>query len=105
MSAATCSAIPPNPAGAATPTEFARRLGLLMRHRGRSLDSVALRCRDAGMPISRATVHNLIVARGTPRRESVLAFLLGCGLPPREQSSWLTTFDRVYAQPTRVPVS
>ena len=44
-------AVHPDPAGAATPVEFARRLQALMRAYRRSLDSVARRSRDAGTPI------------------------------------------------------
>lgn len=96
MTAATISTIPPDPTGAATPAEFARRLRALMAARRRSLDSVARRSRDAGTPISRATVHNLITAASTPRRDSLVAFLRGCGVPPREQVRWLSTYDVVY---------
>jgi hypothetical protein len=88
---------PADPAGAATPVEFARRLRALMDARGRSLDSVARRSRDAGTPISRATVHNLTTAGSVPRRDSLVAFLRGCGVAPREQIRWLITFDDVYA--------
>jgi hypothetical protein len=96
MSAATTWSIPPDPTGAGTPVEFARRLRALMDARKRSLDSVARRSRDAGTPISRATVHNMITAASTPRRDSLVGFLRGCGVPPREQIRWLTTFDAVY---------
>jgi hypothetical protein len=97
MSTATMS-IPPDPTGAGTPIEFARRLRALMITRRRSLDSVARRSKDAGTPISRATVHNLVTGGGVPRRESLVRFLRGCGVPPREQIRWLVTFDRVYAE-------
>jgi hypothetical protein len=53
------------------------------------------------MPISRATVHNLTTARSVPRRESLLGFLRGCGVPPREQIRWLSKFDEVYADGRR----
>ncbi|MEU4236219.1 helix-turn-helix transcriptional regulator [Actinoplanes sp. NPDC026619] len=96
MSAATVSTVPPDPIGAATPVEFAMRLRALMTARRRSLDSVARRSRDAGTPISRATVHNLITAAGSPRRDTLVCFLRGCGVPPREQVRWLTTYDVVY---------
>jgi hypothetical protein len=96
MSVATTSINPPDPTGAATPIEFASRLRALMAARRRSLDSVARRSLDAGTPISRATVHNLITAGSVPRRDSLVAFLRGCGVPPREQIRWLTTFDKVY---------
>ena len=43
--------------------------------RRRSLDSVARRSKDAGTPISRATVHNLITGGSMPRRETLLGFL------------------------------
>jgi Helix-turn-helix domain len=101
MSAPTTSKVPPDPTGAATPVEFARRLRALMDTRRRSLDSVAQRSRDAGTPISRATVHNLTTAGSVPRRESLVRFLRGCGVPPREQIRWLTTFDQVYPDPSR----
>lgn len=96
MSTITTWTVPPDPTGAATPGEFARRLRALMEARRRSLDSVARRSRDAGTPISRATVHNLISGGGNPRRDSLVAFLRGCGVPPREQIRWLTKFDEVY---------
>jgi hypothetical protein len=96
MSILTTSKAPPDPTGAATPIEFAHRLRALMDARRRSLDSVARRSLDAGTPISRATVHNLITAGSVPRRDSLVAFLRGCGVPPREQIRWLTTFDKVY---------
>jgi hypothetical protein len=97
MSAVTTTSLtPPDPTGAATPVEFAGRLRALMHARRRSLDSVARRSREAGTPISRATVHNLITAGGTPRRETLLGFLRGCGVPPREQIQWLLTFNKVY---------
>ena len=98
MSTATALTVPPDPTGAATPVEFARRLRALMDARRRSLDSVARRSRDAGTPISRATVYNLITAASVPRRDSVVAFLRGCGVPPREQIRWLTKFDTVYPE-------
>ena len=101
MSAATTSTVPPDPTGAATPVELARRLNALMQARRRSLDSVARRSRDAGTPISRATVHNLITARSVPRRESLVGFLRGCGVPPREQIRWLTKFDEVFPEGRR----
>src|SRR4051812_18105536 len=102
MSVATTSAvIPADPAGAATPGEFARRLRALMVARRRSLDSVARRSKDAGTPISRATVHNLISGGGGPRRETLLGFLRGCGGPPREQIRWLTKRDGVYPDARR----
>src|SRR3954470_22234761 len=97
----TLAMVPADPAGAATPGEFARRLRALMAARRRSLDSVARRSRDAGTPISRATVHNLITAGGVPRRESLVRFLRGCGVPPPEQIRWLTTFDEVYPDSRR----
>ena len=104
MSVATTSAVvPADPAGAATPGEFARRLRALMVARRRSLDSVARRSKDAGTPISRATVHNLITGGSMPRRETLLGFLRGCGVPPREQIRWLTAFDVVYAQGRPTP--
>ena len=96
MNAATPSAVPPEPSGATTPVEFARRLRALMAAHRRSLDSVAQRSRDAGTPISRATVHNLITAGNTPRQETLVGFLRGCGVPPREQIRWLITFHKVY---------
>lgn len=96
MSASTISTVPPDPTGAATPVELARRLRALMDARKRSLDSVARRSREAGTPISRATVHNLTTARSVPRRESLLGFLRGCGVPPREQIRWLSKFDELY---------
>jgi hypothetical protein len=101
MNAVTTKAVPPDPTGAATPVEFAGRLRALMHTRRRSLDSVARCSRDAGTPISRATVHNLITAGGTPRQETVLGFLRGCGVPPREQIRWLITFNQVYADGRR----
>ncbi|WP_433301548.1 helix-turn-helix domain-containing protein [Actinoplanes sp. CA-030573] len=97
MSAAT-TLVPSDPTGV-TPVEYARRLRALMRERGRSLDSVARRSRDAGTPISRATVHNLVTGSGVPRRDSVVAFLRGCGVPAREQIPWLIAFGRVYPDP------
>jgi hypothetical protein len=109
MSTATISTVPPDPTGAATPVEFAQRMRALMDACRRSLDSVAMRSRDAGTPISRATVHNLTTARSVPRRDSLVAFLRGCGVPPREQIRWLTKFDEIYpdgrrgAQPRLVP--
>jgi hypothetical protein len=96
MSTATIPAVPPDPTGAVTPAEFAGRLHALMAARRRSLDSVARRSRDAGTPISRATVHNLITARSVPRRDSLVAFLRGCGVPPQEQIRWLTKFNQVF---------
>lgn len=101
MSAPIMLAIPPDPRGAATPIEFARRLRSLMDTRRRSVDSVTRRSRDAGTPISRATVYNLITAGGVPRRETVVGFLRGCGVPPREQIRWLTVFDEVYPDDRR----
>ncbi|GAA3351727.1 hypothetical protein GCM10020358_82550 [Amorphoplanes nipponensis] len=97
MNAATRPVVPPDPTGAATPVEFAGRLRALMDTRRRSLDSVARRSKDAGTPISRATVHNLVTAASTPRQETLVGFLRGCGVPPREQIRWLITFQRVYA--------
>jgi len=103
MSAASMPAILPDPTGAATPVEFAERLRALMATRRRSLDSVAKRSKDAGTPISRATVHNLITAGGTPRQETVLGFLRGCGVPPREQIRWLITFNAIHPDGHRRP--
>jgi hypothetical protein len=96
MNAVTTPLAPPDPTGAATPVEFARRLRALMLTRRRSLDSVARRSKDAGTPISRATVHNLVTAASTPRQETLVGFLRGCGVPPREQIRWLITFHKVY---------
>jgi hypothetical protein len=96
-------AVPPDPTGAATPAEFARRLQALMAARRRSLDSVARRSRDAGTPISRATVHNLITAGSVPRRDTLVGFLRGCGVPPREQIRWLTKFDQVFRDGSATP--
>jgi hypothetical protein len=87
--------------GAATPLDFADRLRTLMQACRRSPDSVARRSQYAGTPISRATVYNLITAEGVPRRESLLGFLRGCGVPAREQVRWLVTFDRIYADGRR----
>lgn len=101
MSAVTTWPVPPDPIGAATPAEFARRLRALMDARGRSLDSVARRSRDVGIPISRATVHNLITVGSVPRRESVVGFLHGCGVSIPEQIRWLITFDEVYSDGRR----
>ncbi|WP_212989263.1 XRE family transcriptional regulator [Actinoplanes auranticolor] len=101
MNVTTTSAVPPDPTGAATPVEFAGRLRALMSVRRRSLDSVAKRSRDAGTPISRATVHNLITAASTPRQDSLVGFLRGCGVPPREQIRWLITFHKVYPEGQR----
>jgi hypothetical protein len=46
-------------------------------------------------------VHNLVTGRTVPRRDSLVAFLRGCGIPPREQVRWLATFDAVYPDPRR----
>jgi hypothetical protein len=106
MTTAVTQTAPPDPTGAATPIEFAHRLRALMVTRRRSLDSVARRSRDAGTPISRATVHNLIsAAGGHPRRDTLVGFLRGCGVPPREQIRWLTKFDEVYPDGRRAPVN
>ena len=101
MSAATISTVPPDPTGAATPVEFARRLRALMDACRCSLDSVAQRSREAGAPISRATVHNLTTARSIPRRESLVRFLHSCGVPTREQIRWLIKFDELYPDDRR----
>lgn len=93
---AEITAIPADPIGAVTPAEFGRRLQALILARRRSVDSVARRSREAGTPISRATVYNLISGTGASRRDTLVAFLRGCGVPPREQIRWLTTFDRVH---------
>jgi hypothetical protein len=66
MSVAARLAAPPTPDGAATPVEFAQRLRALMDAGGCSLDRVARSSRDAGTPISRATVHNLVTGQGRP---------------------------------------
>jgi hypothetical protein len=89
------SAIPADPIGAVTPADFGRRLHALIQARRRTVDSVARRSREAGTPISRATVYNLISGTAS-RRDTLVAFLRGCGVPPREQIRWLTTFDRVH---------
>ena len=104
MSTAYTWTTPPDPTGAGTPVEFARRLRALMDAHKRSLDSVARRSRDAGTPISRATVHNMITAASTPRRDSLVGFLRGCGVPAREQIRWLTTFDDVFPDGRRSAV-
>jgi hypothetical protein len=85
-----------DPMNAATPHDFAHRLRALMQERRRSADSVARRSRYAGTPISRATVYNLLAGEGVPRRETMLGFLRGCGVPAHEQIRWLVTFDRLY---------
>jgi hypothetical protein len=97
--------IPPDPTGATAPGELAERLHALMRARRRSVDSVVRRSRDAGTPISRATTYNLIRGTGAPRRDSLVAFLRGCGIPPREQIRWLTAFDRVHRGGSAAPAS
>jgi hypothetical protein len=99
MSAESTMPVPPDPTAGATPAEFAERLQALMRTHRRSVDSLVRRSRDLGTPISRATVYNLLGATGVPRRDSVVAFLLACGLSTREQIRWLTTFDQVNARP------
>jgi hypothetical protein len=96
MNADSTTPVPPEPTGSASTGEFAQRLHSLMQARRRSVDSVTRRSRDAGTPISRATVYNLITGTGVPRRDSLVAFLRGCGVPPQEQIRWLTTFDRVH---------
>src|ERR1700754_1111388 len=90
-----------DPTRAATPLDFAHRLRALMKEQRRSADSVARRSRYAGMPISRATVYNLIAAEGVPRRETVLGFLRGCGVPAQDLGRWLVTFDRLYPEGRR----
>ena len=89
----------PDPTGSTTPAEFTEHLRALMHTLRRSVDSLARRSRDAGTPISRATIQNLIRGIGVPRRDTVVAFLRACGLPLREQIRWLTAFDQVYARP------
>jgi hypothetical protein len=101
MNSRTTLATPADPTGAATPAEYAQRLRALVRARRFSVDSIVRRSREAGTPISRATVYNMVAGNGTPRRDSVVAFLRGCGVPAREQIRWLTTFDRVYPDPYR----
>jgi hypothetical protein len=102
MNAIIALGVTPDPIGATTPVEFARRLRALMAVRRCSLHVVARRSREAGTPISRATVHNLVTAKGEPRRDSVLAFLRGCGLPMTEQIRWLRAYDAVYPDPAPV---
>jgi hypothetical protein len=92
------------PNGAATPAEFAQCLRAAMRAQRRSVDSVVRRSQSAGTPISRASIYNLLSGNGVPRRESVVAFLRGCGIPPQEQIRWLIAFGRAYpsaAEPYR----
>jgi Helix-turn-helix domain len=96
MTAEHTLTVPPEPTGTTTPAEFAQRLQALMQARRRSVDSVARRSRDAGTPISRATVYKLIGGTGVPRRDSIVAFLRGCGVPPPEQIRWLIAFDQVH---------
>ncbi|WP_157408523.1 XRE family transcriptional regulator [Actinoplanes sp. N902-109] len=93
------TAVPPDPTGATTAAQLAERLGALLRARRRSVDSVVRRSRDTGTPISRATVYNLLGNTGVPRRESLVRFLRGCGVPPPEQIRWLAAFDRVHPHP------
>jgi hypothetical protein len=99
MSAKNTMPASPDPTGGNTPAEFAQRLEALMRSQRRSVDSLVRRSREAGTPISRATVYNLMRGTGVPRRDSVVAFLRACGVPPREQIRWLVMFDEVYARP------
>nr|WP_296065071.1 helix-turn-helix domain-containing protein [uncultured Actinoplanes sp.] len=107
MSAVHTPTATSDPVGAATPLDFADRLRTLMQVCRRSPDSVARRSRYAGTPISRATVYNLITAEGVPRRDSLLGFLRGCGVPARDQVRWLLAFDRIYAggRPGALPPS
>ncbi|MEV4348032.1 hypothetical protein AB0J83_26550 [Actinoplanes sp. NPDC049596] len=60
------------------------------------MDAVVRRSSLAGTPISRATAHNLIAARGHSRRDTLLAFLRGCQVPPREQIRWLIAYDQIF---------
>jgi hypothetical protein len=101
MSVATMSNVPPDPTGAATPQELGQRLRALMSQRRCSVDSVVRRSSLAGTPISRATAHNLIAARGHSRRDTLLAFLRGCQVPPREQIRWLIQYDKIFPDPRR----
>jgi hypothetical protein len=93
------TAVPPDPTGVATAPQLAERLRALMQARRRGVDSVVRRSRDTGAPISRATVYNLLGGVGVPRRESLVRFLRGCGVPPPEQIRWLAAFDRVHPHP------
>ncbi|MFF5078746.1 helix-turn-helix domain-containing protein [Actinoplanes sp. NPDC000266] len=98
MSVATLPNVPPDPTGAATPQELGRRLRALMTQRRCSVDAVVRRSSLAGTPISRATAHNLIAARSHPRRDTLLAFLRGCQVPPREQIRWLIAYDQIFPE-------
>ena len=70
-------------------------MATIKREKGRSLAEIARTAGRRGTPVSTGTIHNLVMGRGVPKRESVAAHLLGCDVDPAEAEQWLATYHEL----------
>jgi hypothetical protein len=61
----------------------------------RSLAVIARTAGRRGAAVSTGTIHNLVKGHGVPKRESVIAHLVGCGVDHAETELWLATYDEL----------
>ncbi|WP_322769594.1 hypothetical protein [Frankia sp. Cr1] len=93
-----------DPTAARTMEEFA---GCLRRVRARA-DNISYRRLEQwgtrnNSPLPRSTVVDVLAGRRLPRKTLLLAFLQACGVNPRTEPRWVTTWNRLSEQHAAKP--
>lgn len=76
-----------------------RGIAALRAASGHSYQRIAAVAVRSGHSISKSGVANLCTGDGRPTRESLAAFLHGCGVPAESRASWLRAWDRLSLPP------
>ncbi|NAS25684.1 hypothetical protein GT755_28860 [Herbidospora sp. NEAU-GS84] len=79
---------PPDPAAARTEVEFVDLLRRLKAWSGRSYRDIQHHAQRAGRHLPYSTAAGMLKRETLPRRETVTAFVLGCGLDEQTAAAW-----------------
>lgn len=85
-----------DPSTVRTRKELADALNALRQGRGHSYEAMVRASRAAGAKaqLARSTVGDILSAKTMPRRETLLAFLRVCEVPPSQIGAWLDAWER-----------
>jgi hypothetical protein len=88
---------PFDPSAVQTRKELADALNALRKGRGHSYEAMVRASRVIGgkAQLARSTIGDILSAKTMPRRETLLAFLRVCEVPPQEVWEWLGAWERV----------
>lgn len=88
---------PPDPRGARDWAQFAVALAALVHWSGGDLVAIARRAIESGVPVTTDALQYVLAHRTLPGPSTLNAFVIGCGLPAREQFNWRMARARLAA--------